>query len=58
MASWYHGVAEDPRIPKMPVINPLKPLVHPQTQTILLHGLSSTNSNFSEFAFLIKESTD
>jgi hypothetical protein len=30
--SWYHCVAEDPRILKMPVINPLQALVHPQTQ--------------------------
>jgi hypothetical protein len=27
--SWYHCVAEDSRIPKMPVINPLQALVHP-----------------------------
>jgi hypothetical protein len=30
--SWYHCVAEDSRIPKMPVINPLQALVHPQTK--------------------------
>jgi hypothetical protein len=30
--SWYHWVAEDSKIPKMPVINPLQALVHPQTQ--------------------------
>jgi hypothetical protein len=30
--SSYHCVAEDSRIPKMPVINPLQALVHPQTQ--------------------------
>jgi hypothetical protein len=30
--SWYHCVAEDSRIPKMEVINPLQALVHPQTQ--------------------------
>jgi hypothetical protein len=30
--SWYHCVAEDFRIPKMPVINPLQALVNPQTQ--------------------------
>ncbi len=28
---WYHCVAEDSRIPKMPVISPLQALVHPQT---------------------------
>ncbi len=28
----YHCVAEDSRIPKMPVINPLQALVLPQTQ--------------------------
>jgi hypothetical protein len=30
--SWYHCVAEDSRIPKMPVINHLHALVHPRTQ--------------------------
>jgi hypothetical protein len=35
----------------MPVINPLKALVHPQTQKTILHGLSIPNPNFSEFAF-------
>jgi hypothetical protein len=30
--SWYHCVAEDSRIPKMSVINPLQALVHPQTR--------------------------
>ncbi len=30
--SWYHCVAENSRIPKMPVINPLQALVHSQTQ--------------------------
>jgi hypothetical protein len=29
---WYHCVAEDSRTPKMPVINRLQALVHPQTQ--------------------------
>jgi hypothetical protein len=29
---WYHCVAEDSTIPKMPVINPLQALVHPQIQ--------------------------
>jgi hypothetical protein len=28
----YHCIAEDSRIPIMPVINPLQTLVHPQTQ--------------------------
>jgi hypothetical protein len=28
--SWYHCVAEDSRISKMPVINPFQALVHPQ----------------------------
>ncbi len=28
----YHCVAEDSRIPKMPAINPLQALAHPQTQ--------------------------
>jgi hypothetical protein len=30
--SWYQCVAEDSRIPKMPVINPLRALFYPQTQ--------------------------
>jgi hypothetical protein len=30
--SWYHRVAEDSRIPKVLVIDPLKALVQPQTQ--------------------------
>jgi hypothetical protein len=30
--SWYHCVAEDSRIQKMPVINRIQALVHPQTQ--------------------------
>jgi hypothetical protein len=30
--SWYHCIAEDSRIPKLPVINPLQAHVHPQTQ--------------------------
>jgi hypothetical protein len=52
--SWYHCVAEDPRIPKMPVINPLQALVHPQTHKTILHGLSIPNPNFSEFAIFGK----
>jgi hypothetical protein len=35
----------------MPVINPLQALVHPQTQKIILHGLSIHNPKFSKFAF-------
>jgi hypothetical protein len=31
-ASWYRRVADDSRIPKMPVITPQNALVHPQTQ--------------------------
>jgi hypothetical protein len=39
-------------IPKMPVINSLQALVHPQTQKkIILHGLPIPNPTFSEFAF-------
>jgi hypothetical protein len=53
VTSWY-CVAEDSRIPKMPVINPLEALVHPQTQNTILHGLSIPNPNFSEFAFFRK----
>jgi hypothetical protein len=32
VTSGYHGVAENSRIPKMPYINHLQALVHPQTQ--------------------------
>jgi hypothetical protein len=40
----------------MTVINHLQALVHPQTQKkkTSLHGLSSPNPNFSEFAFFGK----
>jgi hypothetical protein len=53
--TWYHCVAEDSRIPKMPVINPLQALVHPLTQKkTILHGLSISKPNFSEFTFFGK----
>jgi hypothetical protein len=52
--SWYHCVAEDSRIPKMPAINPLQALAHPQTQKTILDGLSIPNPNLSEFAFFGK----
>jgi hypothetical protein len=49
--SWYHCVAEDSGISKMPVINPIQALVHLQTQKkTILHGLSIPNPNFSEFS--------
>jgi hypothetical protein len=54
---WYQCVAEDSRIPKMLVINPVQALVHPQTQKIyiyILHGLSIPNPNFSKFLFFGK----
>jgi hypothetical protein len=55
VTSWYHYVAEDSRIPKLPIINRLQALVHPQTQKkTILHGLSIPNHNFSEFAFFGK----
>jgi hypothetical protein len=40
----------------MPAINPLQAFVHPQTQKkkTALHGLSSPNPNFSEFAIFGK----
>jgi hypothetical protein len=39
-------------MPPMPVINPLKALVHPQLKKkTILHGFSSPNPNFLEFAF-------
>jgi hypothetical protein len=42
-------------IPKMPAINPLHAVVHPQTQKkTILHGLSIPNPNFSELAFFGK----
>jgi hypothetical protein len=56
--SWYHCVAEDFRIPKMPVINPLQALVHPQTHITILRGLSIPNLYFSEFGFLVNRSAD
>jgi hypothetical protein len=53
--SWYHCVAENSRIPKLPAINPLQALVHPQTQKkTILHGLSTLNPNFSELALFGK----
>jgi hypothetical protein len=55
VTSWYHCVAEEFRIPKMPVINPLPALVHLQTQKkTILHGLSIPNPNFSKFAIFGK----
>jgi hypothetical protein len=52
--SWYHYIADDSRIPKVPAISPLQALVHPQTQKKnILHGLSSLNPNFSEFAIFV-----
>ncbi len=51
---WYQCVAEDSKIPKMRVVNPLQALVYPQTQKSVLHGLSIPNPNFSEFAFFCK----
>ncbi len=48
--SWYRCVAEDSRIPKLPVINPLQAIVHPHTQKTILHGLPIPNPNFPEFA--------
>jgi hypothetical protein len=43
-----------PGFQKKPVINPLRTLVHPQTQKTILHGLSIHNPNFSEFPFIGK----
>jgi hypothetical protein len=43
---------------KMPVINPLQALVHPQTQKTILHELSIPIPNFSEIAFFANKSTD
>jgi hypothetical protein len=56
---WYHYEAEDSTIPKMPVINSLQALVHPQTKKkTILHGLSIPNPNFSKFAFLANTSAE
>jgi hypothetical protein len=63
--SWYHCVAENSKIPKMPVVNPLEALVYPQAQKrkkgekkTILHGLSTPNPNFSDFEFLVNTSAD
>jgi hypothetical protein len=53
VTSSYLCVAEDSRIPKMPVINPLQALVHPQTQKNYPAWIIP-NPNFSEFAFFGK----
>jgi hypothetical protein len=56
VTTWYHCIAEDSRISKMPVINPLQALVHPQTQKkTILHRLSIPNPNFWQFAFFCKQ---
>jgi hypothetical protein len=52
--SCYHCLAEDYRIPKMPVIHPLQAFVIRKLKKIALHGLSSINPNFSEFAIFGK----
>jgi hypothetical protein len=54
----YHCVAEYSRIPNIPVINPLQAFVNPQTRKKkknALHGLSSPNPNFSQFAIFGKK---
>jgi hypothetical protein len=52
-------VTEDPRIQKMPVINPLQALVHLQIKKkTILHVLLIPNPNFSEFAFSVNTSAD
>jgi hypothetical protein len=38
----------------MPAINHFQALVHLQTQKTILHGLSISNPNISEFAFFGK----
>jgi hypothetical protein len=53
--SWYHCVAENSRIPEMPVIITLsKHLFIRKLKKTALHGLSSANPNFSEFAIFGK----
>jgi hypothetical protein len=48
--SWYHCVANDSTIPKMPVISPLQALIHPQTHKNHPAWIVNHNPNFSEFA--------
>jgi hypothetical protein len=47
-------IPEDSMIPKMPVINPLQSLVHPQTQKNYPAWIVNPNPNFSEFTFFGK----
>jgi hypothetical protein len=56
--SWYHCIADDSRIPKMPVINPLQALVHPQTQKNHPAWIVKPNANFSELPFLVNRFAD
>jgi hypothetical protein len=42
----------------MLIISSLQALVHPQYQKTILHGLSTANPNFSEFAFFVNRSAD
>jgi hypothetical protein len=61
VTSWYYCEAEDSRIPKMLVINPLQALVHPQTNNknkSCPAWIVNPNPNFSEFAFLVNRSAD
>jgi hypothetical protein len=44
--SWYHPVADEYKIPKMPGNNPQKALVHLKTQKTVLHRSSVPNTNF------------
>ncbi len=57
--SWYHCVAEDSRISKMPVINPLQALLHPQTQKKLSCMDCQSPTPTSQTApFLVNRSAD
>ncbi len=52
--SWYHCVAEDSKIQKCRSLTLSKHLFIRKLKKTALHGLSSPNPNFSEFAFFGK----
>ncbi len=54
LTSWYHCVAEDSMIPKMPVINPLQAHVDLQTQK----SYPAWNQTFQNLPFLVNRSAD
>ncbi len=56
--SWYHCIAEDSRIPKMPVINPLQALVHLQTQKLSYRDCQSPAPTSHNLPILVNRSAD